>query len=127
MTPDKPKILVLEDELLVALDMAAALSRLGCTVVGPVPRVAAALRLVREEALSGAILDVNVGGSHSFEVADALSQRGVPFVFATGYGADFIPKAYRQQVCLVKPIGREEIARVVETVFGVVQVHERQS
>lgn len=117
---------MLEDELLVALDIAAALSRLGCTVVGPASRVPAALRLAREEPLDGAILDVNVAGQPSFDVADELNRRGVPFVFATGYGRASLPEAHRQRVCLEKPMSREDIGRVVDTVFSAPLMREPQ-
>ena len=57
----------------------------GCTVVGPVGRIADGLRLAEQEALDGAILDVNLNGERCFPIAHALRQRGVPFVFLTGY------------------------------------------
>ena len=63
------------------------LVELGCAVIGPALRLADALRLVEEEAgIDAAILDVNIGGERSDRVAEALEQRRIPFVFATGYG-----------------------------------------
>ncbi len=84
---DDRRVLIVEDEPLVALDMEETLRGLGCEVVGPTATLAEALRLLEEEAqrLDAAVLDVNLGGHAAFPVADALVRRGVPVLFATGY------------------------------------------
>lgn len=81
------RVLIVEDEAIVAFMLEDMLVELGCAVVGPALRLADALRLVEEEAgIDAAILDVNIGGERSDRVAEALTRRRIPFVFATGYG-----------------------------------------
>ena len=82
------RILVVEDEFLLAMELEATLWKLGCEVVGPVRNLAEAVELAASEPdLDGAILDVNIGGEMVFPVADLLTTRSVPFLFATGYGS----------------------------------------
>ena len=69
-----------------------ALQDEGCVVVGPAARVAAAMELVRNEALDGAFLDVNLAGEPVFPVAEALESRGVPFLLLSGYGDQAVPE-----------------------------------
>ena len=86
---DGSQVLVVEDDAVLAMVTQDALEALGCTVVGPATTVDEALRLVAAEPdLDFAILDVNVQGRQSFPIADILSLRQVPFLFATGYGKD---------------------------------------
>ncbi|MGE4220791.1 MAG: histidine kinase, partial [Alphaproteobacteria bacterium] len=102
-------VLVVEDEALVALDVAAALRGAGCAVVGPVGRLEAALKLAGEEALDAAVLDVNLGGPMVFPVAEALRARGIPFVFLTGYEEGFLPPALRGERRVAKPLRPTEL------------------
>lgn len=84
-TPDR-RVLVVEDDYLLADDLRRELGRLGIAVLGPVPTVAEALDLLAgPEAPDAALLDLNLGGELVFAVADALAARGVPFAFLTGY------------------------------------------
>lgn len=84
----RPKVLIVEDEGLVALTMEDLLTDLGCEVVGSFGAVQATLDfLASSPELDGALLDVNLGGEMVYPVADVLIARGVPFIFATGYGA----------------------------------------
>lgn len=105
------RVLVVEDETLVAMLLEDMLSDIGCQVVGPVPRVAKALDIVtdRNTALDVAILDVNVAGQEVFPVAEALVGRGVPFAFATGYGDSGVPDTWRGRPVLQKPFRQEQI------------------
>jgi DNA-binding response OmpR family regulator len=80
------RILVVEDEFVIAAMVVDMLEDNGAVVVGPAPTLEAALRSARETELDAAVLDINVGGRRSDPVAEALSGRGVPLVFATGYG-----------------------------------------
>lgn len=80
------RILVLEDDVLLALDAADALEAGGAIVLGPVHRVSAALALLEKEHPDAALLDVNIAGATSADVAKRLADAGVPFVLATGYG-----------------------------------------
>jgi len=97
------RILVVEDEMLVAMMVEDLLADLGCHVVGPVATVAAALRLVAEERLDGAVLDVNLGSETAYSVADALKRGGVPFVFVTGYGARGLAAGHHGHPTIQKP------------------------
>ena len=80
------RILVLEDDVLLAIDAAEALEENGAIVLGPVHRIAAALALLEKERPDAALLDVNIAGATSADVAKRLAAAGVPFVLATGYG-----------------------------------------
>ena len=86
------RVLVVEDELLVALLVEDTLAEAGCIVVGPFARVRDALAAVQAETVDVALLDVNVAGERVFPVAYALEERGVPFLFLTGYGEAALPR-----------------------------------
>jgi len=87
---------LVEDEGVVALLIESMLDELGYEVIGPVPRLAKALDVARTENFEIAVLDVNLNGTTSFPIADLLLEKGIPFVFATGYGAPGIPPVSRQ-------------------------------
>lgn len=98
------RILVVEDESLVAMLLETILEDMGCTPVGPISNVDEALSTVAEEAhIDAALLDVNVAGQQVFPVAAALKARGVPFVFSTGYGEGGLPDEWRGQTTIQKP------------------------
>lgn len=84
--PHGVRILVVEDEYLIAEHIALTLEDLGYHVVGPVGTIAGALAIVRGEQLDGALLDANLAGESSAEIAVALNAHTVPFVVVTGYG-----------------------------------------
>jgi DNA-binding response OmpR family regulator len=109
------RILVVEDDYLVAEDLAQALTAAGVEVVGPVPSVEQAMRLIAEHGprLDAAVLDVNLGRHTVFPVADRLTTEGVPFVFATGYDARIIPVSYRDIPRCEKPIAVEQLLQRV--------------
>lgn len=99
------RVLVVEDEYLLAEDLRAALERQGAEVMGPVATVAGALDLLRRgPAPVIAILDINLQGEMVYPVADALRARGIPFIFATGYDAQAIPPAYAGVPRAEKPV-----------------------
>jgi len=97
------RILVVEDEFLVASLIENMLESSGCLVSGPIPRLAEALEAVDHGTYDAAILDVNLGGDRIDPVAEALSQRNVPFAFVTGYGAGALPREYADRPRLCKP------------------------
>src|SRR5215471_8783716 len=103
------RVLVVEDDYLVAMDIARALERAGAEVIGPAPAVEAALVALEQTVPDGAILDVNLGGEMAFPVADALMALGVPFVFATGYDAQVIPLRFTHVKRCEKPMASEQI------------------
>jgi len=112
------RVLVVEDEALVAFALEDTLIDLGYDVVGPASNVEAALKLVGAEKIDAAILDVNVGGESIEPVAAALAAAGAPFVFATGYAsASALPAAFQDRPALGKPYRpealREALARLL--------------
>lgn len=104
-------ILVVEDLYFVADDMAAALRDAGATVVGPARDARVAQSLLGAERVDAAVLDINLHGEAAYAVADALLARGTPFVFATGYGIDSIPAAYRGVPLWEKPVDAAALIR----------------
>ena len=120
--PDRPldgvRVLVVEDEPLVAMLLEDMLSDLGCTVVAVAGAVAEAVGRANAAALDAAILDINLGSQSSEPVAEALAARGVPFVFATGYGESGVPEAFRGRPALQKPYGMQDVARLLAQAIG---------
>jgi CheY-like chemotaxis protein len=104
------RVLVVEDEMIVAWLLEDMLTDLGCTVVGPAARVDQALAMIDAESIDAALLDLNLNGEMSYPVADALAARGVPFVFSTGYDKDRLPDGYRGVPVLQKPYRPSELA-----------------
>jgi DNA-binding response OmpR family regulator len=104
-TLDKRRILVVEDEYMLADELRRELARAGAVVLGPVPTVGMALDLLAREAdLDGAVLDVNLGGDPVYPVADALAGRKVPFIFVTGYDAQALPPRFAHIPLCEKPV-----------------------
>src|SRR3954467_15582132 len=99
----KRRILVVEDEALIAMDLERIVRCAGCEVVGPVGRAEEALRLVAEERLDAAILDIELSEGNSFAVADAFARRRVPFVFVTGSAPAALPERFRGRPLIQKP------------------------
>jgi CheY-like chemotaxis protein len=109
------RILVVEDEYLIAMDLKRWLRGAGVEVIGPVPSVEQALDLIEEGALDAAVLDINLGnGEVVYPVADRLSALGVPYLFATGDIRVRDDPAYRYRPRLEKPILDPELLRAVE-------------
>lgn len=108
------RVLVAEDEYLIAFDVRDALIRAGAEVLGPVPTVEdAAALLDRETRIDAAVLDVNLRGDMIFAVADTLQERGIPVVFATGYDSNSLPDRFRGATRLEKPLEGRDIADVL--------------
>ena len=107
-------VLLVEDTVLVADLLTDVLQAAGCQVVGPVGRLAHGLALAARPELDGALLDVNLAGQYSFPIADALTARGVPFIFLTGYGDSIMPPPYRDAPRLAKPCDLDEMLALVE-------------
>jgi CheY-like chemotaxis protein len=110
------RILVLEDEYLLAMEAADVLRELGAIVVGPAHRLDTALGLLATDAMDAALLDVNIGGGSSRAVAERLVELGVPFVFATGYGTHADVPAGSSIVD--KPYTREQIEAALLLLFS---------
>jgi len=108
----KRRILVVEDEFLLADEFHRELEAAGAVVVGPAPTVERALALVENEApIDAALLDVNLNGDMIFPVADALVVRSVPFVFTSGYDDDVLAERYSLMPRCQKPT---DIALIIE-------------
>lgn len=116
--PRRARVLVVEDESLVAMMLADMLEEIGCTVVGPVASCAGALRLLEGEALDLALLDVNLGGETAYGVADALSRRDVPYIFVSGYGASGLDQDYAAAPVLAKPFQPATLARAIGEILA---------
>lgn len=109
-----PLVLIVEDNLLIAMEVEFMAEECGCTVVGPAGSVADALELAEGAELSGAILDINLGGAErAWPVAELLAARGVPFVLATGYGDAEVPAQFKARPVLSKPISQHSLAKVL--------------
>ena len=108
------RILVVEDEYFIAKGLARDLRKAGAVVLGPVPTAGEALALVAAEPLDGAVLDVSLRDGMAFPVADALAEKGVSFVFATGYASSALPAPYAAMACCEKPA---EIGTLAATLF----------
>ena len=113
------RVLLVEDQMVIAMEIEDVLLELGCVVVGPVGRLEAAVRLAREEALDAAILDVNLGGEKVFPVAEALQTRSIPFIFSTGYGEAALPEKWRGLLRLDKPFRRAQLETLLKRVSGI--------
>ena len=113
------RILIVEDEYLIADDLRDTLLDAEAIVLGPVPTVDAAWSLLEQEkVIDAALLDINLGGVLVFDVADALAARKIPFVFATGYDRWSIPDRFSDVPRLEKPLRLRQIAGVVETLMA---------
>jgi len=110
------RILVVEDEPLVAALLEEMLLDLGLCVVGPAYSVGKALELAERAALDGAVLDVNIRSKDVDPIADVLRSRGVPFVLATGYGA--AAARARQVQVIEKPYTRDVLAAALTAMLG---------
>ena len=106
------RVLIVEDEALVAMILEEQLEELGLSVAATCASVAEAIRAIDEHAPDAAILDVNLAGQLVYPVADRLIDRGIPFVFVTGYGRESIDSCYAAVRILEKPVERQVLAGV---------------
>jgi PAS domain S-box-containing protein len=111
---DKPslrgkRILVVEDEALLSMDLEASLAAAGCHVVGPAATVETARKLITHEQCDAALLDVNLSGHPVDELAAALTKHAVPFAFLTGYGREALPRGFGEAKMLGKPFSQHEV------------------
>ena len=106
-------MLVIEDEVIVGMLLEDMLDELGCEVAAISTHIEEALQLARTLDIDLAILDINLRGKPSFPVADVLSSRGVPFMFATGYGAQILKPPYSGTPILQKPFQLDDLQRML--------------
>ena len=112
------RILVVEDEFLVAVLIQEMLETAGCVVSGPIPRIAEALDAAGHETYDAAVLDVNLAGDRIDPVARALSRRNVPFVFVTGYSMGALPEEYAGRPRLCKPFKMADLLSALSTLVN---------
>jgi CheY-like chemotaxis protein len=113
------RVLVIEDSIMVVIVIETVLKDLGWTMVGPASRVKEALELVETESFDGAMLDLNLDGEMTWDIAALLQDKGVPFVFSTGYdGSSFLPDRFAHQRVLSKPFGPEQIEQELNRLFA---------
>jgi DNA-binding response OmpR family regulator len=112
------RVLVVEDEFLVATLIEDMLLAAGCVVAGPIPRLSEALDAADRGTFDAAVLDVNLGGNRVYPVADALSRRNVPFVFVTGYSSGVLPSEYAKRPRLCKPFKMADLLRTLSSVVA---------
>ena len=111
------RVLVVEDEFLIALTMERMLHRFGVEVVGPIASLAEAVEIACTAELDGAVLDVNVDGEKIYPCIEQLGDRGIPFILTTGYAAANLPERYRTATRLGKPFSEAELRSALETTF----------
>jgi CheY-like chemotaxis protein len=112
------RVLVVEDEFLVATLIEDVLEASGCVVSGPIPRVTEALDAVNHESYDAAVLDVNLAGDRVDPVADALSQRNIPFVFVTGYCTGGLPGQFAGRPHLCKPFKMADLVEALSRLIN---------
>jgi CheY-like chemotaxis protein len=107
------RVLLVEDEGIVAMVVEDYLLDLGYEVVGVAARLEVGMQLAQDAAIDVAILDVNLAGKLSYPIAELLHDRGIPFVFSTGYGTAGRPDEFRNIPTLAKPYGKDDLARAL--------------
>lgn len=108
------RILVVEDEMLVLMEMEVALQELGCNAISAAASVATALALLDRQLFDLAIVDVNLRGEKSYPVADVLVRLGIPFAFSTGYGDHGDRIDLQERPVLRKPYVRAALIAVLQ-------------
>ena len=112
------RVLIVEDEMLVAFLIEDFLADFGCSTVGPCGDVATALDAVQTEAFDLAVLDVNLGGEKVYPVAELLAERRIPFLFLSGYGDEAIPAGNSSWRVCAKPFTQAELGKIMSSVLA---------
>jgi CheY-like chemotaxis protein len=102
-------VLVVEDEMMIAMLIEDMLDEFGCKLVGPATTVPRALDLIGKQQVEVAVLDLNLDGHDTYAIADALQQKNVPFIFATGYGSTGLRQEYGNRPILQKPFQARDL------------------
>lgn len=112
------RILAVEDEPIIAFSLEDMLLELGCKEVFLATQLSEAERILSEERVDAAVLDVNIHGAQSYGIADKLADSSVPFIFATGYGDAEHPDRHRAVPTLTKPYDIADIREALSVVAG---------
>ena len=107
------RVIVIEDEMMIAMLLKDMLADLGHSVIAVAGQLDSALRLARDTDADLAILDVNLGGEESFPVAQVLTERGLPFLFATGYGSPDLAEPFQNAITLNKPFEMNDLSQAL--------------
>jgi len=108
------RVLVVEDEPIIAMDIATTLSEAGCKVVGPAANLEKARELIADAEFDIALLDANLSGDRVDELAAELTRKGIPFAFLTGYEREALPEAFRQAPMVGKPFTQQAAIDIIE-------------
>ena len=112
------RVLIIEDDSLVAMSVGDMLSDVGCSVVANAGNLTQAFEMVGAGGFDIALLDVNLRGEDVFPVADVLSEKGIPFAFASGYGRAGLPEEFRTRPVVSKPFQIEELSAVLSSALA---------
>ena len=124
MTLSGRRILVVEDDYLISMDVLDALSQAGAEVVGPVAKLSSALCHIEHGSFDAAVLDIKLNDGLVFPAADRLANSGVPFVFLSGYDSQFIPERFSTIPLFLKPY---DDSVLVEGLCGLLSVSCRKA
>lgn len=111
------KVLIVEDEFLVAVQVEDALLSFGCEPIGPITTLDAAFQVSVSTKFDIAVLDINLGGKLVYPLADELNTRGIPFLLVSGYSSQHIPEQYRSMPRVQKPFDHLSIRRQLENLL----------
>lgn len=118
MIPDGLRVLIVEDDMIVAFLIEDYFSELGCRIVALEMRLEPALEAARAAEIDFALLDINLNGELSFPVATVLRDRGIAFAFATGYNESLIPAEFSGIRVVSKPFDARDLAAVLALTWG---------
>lgn len=107
------RVLLVEDEMLVCMDIQDKLEDFGIEVIGPAARVQEAMEILEFEQIDLVVLDVNLGRETSYPIAERLAARGIPFLLSTGYAE--VDPAYKDRPRLQKPFSEQQLAEALRT------------
>lgn len=111
------RILIVEDEPLVAMEIESQLASTGCEIIGPAATIQTAKRFIADATFNAALIDANLAGHPVHELAAALTQKNIPFAFATGYGREALPLGFRDAPVLTKPFSPNQLRAVIEALL----------
>jgi PAS domain S-box-containing protein len=124
------RVLIVEDEPLLWMDMEASLTEVGCQIRGPAGTLEKARQMIASVDCDAALLDANLAGQSVDSLAVALTQRNIPFAFVTGHGREALPQGFRESIVLGKPFSKDQLRSVVQALLyqdaGVVQLRQKK-
>ena len=128
---DGKRVLVVEDELVIGLELAAILKAANVQVIGPAVTLFAGRALIAKEPIDAALLDINLGGERGEELAQGLARANVPFAFLTGYGRETLPPRFQAAPMIPKPFRAEQVLAALSHLLSgsahtVTQLHPKR-